>query len=268
VFIPFGAAIVATLVWYFCRQQISYKQAYVYALLGIAFSAILDACTSYGTHLLWPFSHDRISWNLIAIVDPVFTLCLLVPLIIAVRRKLPNPARLGILLAAGYMSLAAVQHERATTIANGLIAERGHTAVRHLVKPTLANILLWRSVYISDGRIHVDAVRAGFFSDNKTYPGESVPLLIPELLSSIPPDSRAAIDLQRFSTFSDGWLAIDPSRPELAGDARYAMLPNSTVPLWGVLIDRNDFNKPLQFVSNRTLSSAGRDLFMQMLTGQ
>ncbi len=265
-FIPFGAAIVATLIWYFYRAQISYKQVYLYALLGIALSAILDACTSYGTHLLWPFSNDRISWNLIAIVDPVFTLCLLIPLIIAVRRKLPNPARIGMLLAAGYMSLAAVQHDRATTIANALITERGHIAERHLVKPTMANILLWRSVYISDGRIHADAVRASVFSENKTYPGDSVPLLIPEQLSSIPPDSRAAHDLKRFATFSDGWLAIDPSQPELVGDARYAMLPNSNVPLWGVLIDRSDLDKPLQFVTNRSLSSTGRDLFMQMLT--
>ena len=267
-FIPFGAAIVATLIWYYYRQQISYKQVYLYALLGIALSAILDACTSYGTHLLWPFSETRISWNLIAIVDPVFTLCLLIPLIIAVRRKLPNPARIGMLLAACYMTLAAVQHDRATTLANTLITERGHTAERHLVKPTMANILLWRSVYITNGKIHADAVRASIFSANKTYPGDSVPLLIPEQLSSIPPDTRAAQDLKRFATFSDGWLAIDPSRPELVGDARYAMIPNSIVPLWGVLIDRSDLDKPLQFVTNRSLSRTGRDIFMQMLEGK
>lgn len=265
-FIPVGAAIVATLVWWLNRKQVRFKQLYLYALLGLALSGILDACTSYGTNLLWPFSDTRISWNLIAIVDPVFTLLLLIPLIIAFRRQLPDPARMGLALAAGYMLLAGVQHYRATTIANELIAQRGHTTESHLVKPTLGNILLWRSVYIYQGMIYADAVRTGIFSENKIYPGESTWLLIPEQLSSVPPDSRAGQDLKRFSVFSGGWLVSSPTG--LIGDARYSMLPTSVEPLWGIQLDRRNLENPPQFVTNRATNKQKRAEFMSMLAGK
>lgn len=265
-FIPFGAAVATTLVWWWYRKQISCTQVYVYALFGIALSAILDACTSYGTHLLWPFSDQRISWNLIAIVDPAFTLLLLIPLTIAFRRRLAKPAQLGLALAGGYMLIAGFQHYRAINIARDLIAERGHAAERHLVKPTLGNILLWRSIYIYKGMVYADAVRASIFSDNKTYPGESTWLLAPEQLSSIPPTSRAGQDLKRFAIFSDDWLTSSPTG--LIGDVRYAMLPNSIEPLWGILIDRNNLDNPSQFITNRTTDNQIRSRFISMLAGE
>ena len=39
---------------------------------------LLDAATSYGTRLFWPFSDERAGWDWIAIVDPAFTVPLLV----------------------------------------------------------------------------------------------------------------------------------------------------------------------------------------------
>jgi membrane-bound metal-dependent hydrolase YbcI (DUF457 family) len=41
--------------------------------LGYATHAILDVATSYGTFLLWPFIEIRYSWNIISIVDPLFS---------------------------------------------------------------------------------------------------------------------------------------------------------------------------------------------------
>ena len=42
-------------------------------MLGYGTGGLLDTCTSYGTHLLWPFSTTPMAWSIIAIVDPVFT---------------------------------------------------------------------------------------------------------------------------------------------------------------------------------------------------
>lgn len=39
---------------------------------------LLDTCTSYGTGLLEPFSHQRFSFHLLYVVDPLFTIALLV----------------------------------------------------------------------------------------------------------------------------------------------------------------------------------------------
>jgi inner membrane protein len=56
VFIPFGAAIAAGLMWPLAKKHLAFRRVYVFCLLGYCLSGLLDACTSYGTHLLWPFS--------------------------------------------------------------------------------------------------------------------------------------------------------------------------------------------------------------------
>ena len=72
VFIPAGALIAALLLWPLLRKRLEFRRIYLYALLGYATSGLLDACTSYGTHLLWPFNDERIAWSIIAIIDPAF----------------------------------------------------------------------------------------------------------------------------------------------------------------------------------------------------
>src|SRR5687768_7761326 len=68
-FIPVGAAIAAAVLWPFMRSRLGFARLYVYALLGYALAGALDACTSYGTHLLWPFSDARQALSIIAVVD-------------------------------------------------------------------------------------------------------------------------------------------------------------------------------------------------------
>ena len=74
VFIPFGALLVAALIFPLVKKSLSFKTTYVASFLGYATHGLLDACTSYGTLLLWPFSNERITWNNISIVDPLLTI--------------------------------------------------------------------------------------------------------------------------------------------------------------------------------------------------
>ena len=73
-FIPFGSLIFALLIFPLFRSSLNLKTVYFASLLGYATHGLLDACTSYGTQLFWPFSNERISWNNISIVDPLFTI--------------------------------------------------------------------------------------------------------------------------------------------------------------------------------------------------
>ena len=78
-FMPFGGLICALFFYYLFLQKkdISFKQTYIYSTLGYATHGLLDACTTYGTQLFWPFTNDRIAWNTISIIDPLFTLPIL-----------------------------------------------------------------------------------------------------------------------------------------------------------------------------------------------
>ena len=265
VFIPIGALIASLLLWPLLRKRLGFARIYLYALLGYATSGLLDACTSYGTHLLWPFSDERFAWSIIAIVDPVFSITLLVALIIGFRRCQPGPARVGLGLAGAYLLLGLWQHQRALDAAVELAASRGHPVERALVKPTLANLLLWRSVYQSGDRFYVDAVRVGAGS-SRTYPGQSVARFDPDRdLPEIPSDSKLRNDIARFSTLADGFVIRDPARDRVLTDVRYSMLPTSVRPMWGLDLDVGDETQHARFEIYRDRPELLRERFSAML---
>lgn len=261
-FIPIGAAIATLLLWPLLRRRLSFGALYRYALIGYATGGLLDACTSYGTHLFWPFSQQPIALSIIAIADPVFTLALLVPLAIGIKRA--TPMRQGLVLASAYLLFGFVQHHRAEAIVYEIAAERGHAPERLLVKPTVANLVLWRALYIFGDSVRVDAIHLG--EPFRLYPGATTAIFNPERdISWAPADSRAASDARRFTAFAQGLTTRHPTRPDFIGDTRYAMLPNSIEPLWGIELDRSDPDRSARYLTNRSLAPAIRRQFLSML---
>ena len=146
-FIPFGALIVALLIFPLVRRSLSLKTVYLASFLGYATHGFLDACTSYGTLLFWPFSNERVTWNNISIVDPLFT----IPILILVGTAIKTRKRLFSFFAIGwmifYLSLGFVQYERALSAAKDLAYSRGHKPERLTLKPSFGNLILWKSIY-------------------------------------------------------------------------------------------------------------------------
>ena len=268
-FVPLGALIVALLLWPFLRKRLPFSRLYLFTFLGYCLSGVLDAFTSYGTNLLWPVSDARIALNIISVLDPAFTLILLIAGVMAFRRYSRTMARFGLLLAAVYLSFGWLQWQRAETVAESLIAERGHRAEQLLVKPTLANLVLWRSIYEFDGKFHVDAIRVGLFSEPRIYPGESVDKFVLERdLNGLTASSVLAQDIARFSHFSSGFLAIRPQQPNVLVDVRYSNLPTTLAPLWGIEINPQQPDQHAQYKLYRDSSSATREKFLKLLLGE
>jgi inner membrane protein len=262
-----GALIAALFAWPLAGRRVRFVRLYLYAFLGYALAGFLDACTSYGTHLWWPFSDARAAWSVIAIVDPLFTATLAAAVIAGAVARRARPARIGLALAALYLVAGAVQRERAETLAHQLAASRGHLPERLALKPTVGNIVLWRSTYVAGGVAHADAIRPALLGAARVYPGESTPLVDPERDPGLPPrGSRARHDLERFNALSGGMVARDPARPQLLGDVRYAMLPTSVEPLWGIVLPADPAHH-VDFVKNRNLTPEKRARFVAMLLG-
>lgn len=267
-FIPVGALIAALLAWPLVRQRLEFRYAYRYALAGYALASTLDACTSYGTHLWWPFSAQTEAWGLIAVFDPLFTLLLGIPLLLAWRRDRRRFAHLGLVLALAYLGIGAVQHARVSEQTARLAAGRGHQPEQIQIKPTLANLLLWRSVYIFDGRVHVDAHRAGLDAV-RVYPGQQADLLTAEQAQAWSGgDPHLQRDLERFRRFSDNYLIADPARPAFIGDARYAMLPDRLTPIWGIERQAQGTTPRIRFVTRHDAGAEVRTHFLDLLLGR
>ena len=268
-FVPLGALIVTLLLWPLLRKRIVFSRLYLFALLGYCLSGVLDAFTSYGTHLLWPLDDERIAWNIISVIDPIFTLILLTTGFIAFKKYTNRIARIGLLLAATYLSFGWWQLQRAETVTQSLIAARGHHAEELLVKPTLGNLVLWRSIYQSEGKLYVDAIRVGLFSESHIYPGESIEKFVFDRdMRTLPSASILATDIARFTHFSGGLVAIRPEQPNVLIDVRYSNLPTTIAPLWGIEMNPEQPNQHAKYTIYRDSSRTTREKFIKLLLGE
>lgn len=235
-FIPIGALLCCLLLYALLHRpwQTSFRQFYIWSLFGFATHGLLDACTSYGTQLFWPVSNIRISWDIISIIDPLFTLPLLFLVLLSAKTCLQRYACLSLAWATLYLSFGLLQNERALTIGHALAAERGHDPARITTKPSFANLAVWKIIYEADNTYYVDAVKPGLFGKT-IWPGDSIKKL--DLARDLPwldADSQQAEDIERFSWFSAGYVALDPEHADRIIDIRYSMLPNEISALWGI----------------------------------
>ena len=271
-FIPLGGLIAACLGHLLSRRRISIKEAYLPCTLGYASHGVLDACTSYGTFLFWPFSNERVAWSLVSIVDPVFTLVLLLAVVWTYRRRrrVRQPILAGIMFAALYIGLGAHQRQRALGEQTRLAASRGHSIERGDVKPSIANNIVYRSTYRAGDRYYVDAIRVGWFSTPKVYAGQALDVFDRAAFESqyaLLPIKRRDID--RFAFFSDDYIIRHPEYPSVIGDLRYAAIPNRVYPLWGIDVTATSPDELAVFRQfNDNIDGSDRREFLQMLRGR
>jgi inner membrane protein len=270
VFIPAGALLAAAVLQLVLRR-VPFARLYLFCVLGIALAGLLDACTSYGTHLLWPFVNERIAWNIISVLDPVFMLLLAIPLVLAIRAaRQPVSARwamCGLALGSTYLALGVLQHQRALEMLERHVEEHALPAERLMVKPTIANLVLWRGIVQTAEHVHVAAIRPGILGPPRIYPGQRAERLIPTDLEVVPAGSRLRSDIDRFAFFSDGLLTHASASFAELGDARYSMRPDRLRPIWSIRFDVAEPERPVSVATDREMSSADRARFVEMLRG-
>jgi len=235
VFIPAGGLLCALALHHLLgrRRGLPFRQTWLFCTLGYATHALLDACTTYGTVLFWPFSDARVAWNTVSIIDPLFTLPLLAAIILAARQRRPVFARIALGWAVTYMALGVWQRNEAVAMGHALAEQRGHVPLRLEAKPSFGNILVWKIVYESDDRFHVDAVRVTL--SPRVFQGDSLQKLdIDREFPWLERESQQARDIERFRWFSNGYIARHPDHANRVIDIRYSMLPHEVAPLWSI----------------------------------
>ena len=267
IFIPFGSFLVAIAVSPFFKGSISFKTLYLASFMGYATHGLLDACTSYGTQLFWPFFTDRISWNNISIVDPLLT----IPIFFLVLAALKTEKKLLSFIAVGwsllYLTLGVIQYQRALSAAIKLAETRGHSAVSVTLKPSFGNLILWKAIYQNDNYYYVDAIRAGYSS--YWCSGTTVEKFEYNLHTPlVDTESQQGRDIERFRWFSQDYLGFDTAS-NLITDIRYSMLPNEVSPMWGLKVDhKKRGDEHASWWTSRELSRRQLQDFINMITGE
>jgi inner membrane protein len=251
-FAPAGGLLTALpfLMWSWWRRR--WKTTLAAATLAYATHGLLDACTSYGTHLLLPFSTERTAWDIVSIIDPVLTAILLAGVVWTAWRARAAPAILALLMCAGYLGVGVRQHAIAMEELTRTAEARGHVVVRARAMPTPGNLVVWRGLYVADGRIYADGIRVPLIGPPRLREGVSVERFQPDLLDVSPADGRRseriADVLKRFDRFTDGFMARDPEQPDVLADMRYSLEVASFSPLWGLRVNSGSTRDPVSWV--------------------
>ena len=235
-FIPFGGLLVSLFLHPLLgrRWKLSYWQTLLWCIIGFSTHALLDACTSYGTQLLWPLTNTRFTWEIISVIDPLVTVPILILTILAARRKVRLYAVMAVLWLILYFGFASYQHGLALDEGKKLAESRGQSALNITAKPSFANIFVWKIVTETENRFYVDAIKP-FGKQPKIWEGSSTAKLdIDRDFPWLDKTSTQAKDIERFRWFSMGYLAVDNDNPNRIIDIRYSFLPQEIKALWGI----------------------------------
>ena len=102
------APLIALIFWRFSKDK-NYWRLVGLALLGLVWHMFTDVATSWGTIVYYPFSRERVAWDLIFIIDFIFSAILLVPQLLAwVYRDRATAGRRGGLIWAALVAFTAL----------------------------------------------------------------------------------------------------------------------------------------------------------------
>ncbi len=269
-FTPIGAFIVAGLLWLMARRRLAlpFKTVYLFAFVGYLTHGPLDACTSYGTVLYWPFSEERVAWNVISIIDPLFTFgIVLCAVVFAYWKRSRTPALIGTLIGLAYLGFGYSQKIAATELTQELAARNGHEIEHLFVSQSLGNQFLWRSVYVEDGTMYMQAVYVMPFGQRWITHNYAVKRYDPELDLPEIGEGQQRDDLRFFAQFASTLIGPFGDDPHIIADYRYGLAPQGAAPIWGVRITPGDPGAHVKMARFHDRSSEGLQGLFEMIQG-
>jgi len=182
------APLLAWLPYRLHRQgDVGYRRWWLLVWLVLLTHALLDATTVYGTQIGLPITDYPVGLGSIFIIDPLYTLPLLVGVLGALCcgtwRRGWRWNTLGLVLSCAYLGWAIATQAYVSGVADRALARAELPADRVLVTPTPLNTVLWRIVAVGDNAYWEGFYRLG----------------------------EAGIDFQRYPRGAD-WLAQLESR--------------------------------------------------------
>ena len=206
----FGFVAAPLLAWllhrFYKNEKATYRDWTLLLFLGIFTHPLLDACTTYGTQLFFPFSDYRVGTNSVFIVDLCYTLPLLLSMIACLflprqahKRWLINISAL--VISTIYLGMGLVNKQIIDKQFEHAFAEQHIPYKRYLTGVSPLNIWLWYAVAETDSGYYM-----GYRSLFDKTPNVQF-IYMPrqaELISDI--KDEYAID--RLIWFSKGYYAI------------------------------------------------------------
>jgi inner membrane protein len=175
----FVLPLIGWLVWWVCRvrgRRVNAAPVRWFWLIQACLLShpLIDACTVYGTSLLWPFDVRPAMWSSFFIIEPSFTLWLLLGCIVAwCMPKNPRGRRgaiVGLALAGCVLVGSLVSKARVDREADRALAAMGLAQAPRFSTPMPFSTLLWRVVAMTPSG-YVDGERSVFDKQPMVFRG-------------------------------------------------------------------------------------------------
>ena len=128
-------------------EPITTRKWFSFFLTEILIHLLLDAMNNYGIGWFEPFSSMRVSFNILYVADPLFTLVPLIVFFFLLVFKMDHPrrmkfARVGVMVPIFYLAFALINKAIVEHSVKGDLPRSS----RHFTAPTLFNNFLWTAV--------------------------------------------------------------------------------------------------------------------------
>ena len=224
---------------------------------------ILDAHTTWGTQLFWPFDL-RLAFKTIFVIDPLYTLPFLVFLILAMLQKRTTEKRrlynnIGLIASSSYLLLTFLFKCVALTKFESALKDQHIDYVQIDTRPSPLNTILWSANVETE-----NAYLLGNYSffDSKPITFETYPKNH-ELLGDLIDNEKVA----RMIAISEGWYIISKEKHRLFfNDLRFGLLsltPKSENFVFKYEIEADEFGN-VQFIEAPKDSRDGKKLLSEL----
>ena len=210
VLIPFAVLLWLILRRYYTPVREAPKPWFWAIVLALITHPVLDAHTAYGTQLFWPLAVTPTMWSTLFIIDPLYTLPLLVAVIVVllapIRAFAKTALKTGLIVSSLYLSWSWV----ANLLVVSAVTERFEMAGEELkvfTTPTPFNTLMWRIVVMGS-----DSYQEGYYhflrSDSMSFSRIDRGQILFEQAKHVP-------DVQQLEWFADGFNRADVIEEQL-----------------------------------------------------
>lgn len=188
---------------------------------GLFTHPILDAFTTWGTQLFWPFDL-RVAFKNIFVIDPLYTLPFLTFLILAMLAKRGSPKRrrfnnLGLIVSSSYLLLSIILKGITYQKFETALQEQGYEYLQMENKPAALNTILWTA--------NVELEDAYLIGDYSLFDSKPIKFHRFEKNHQLLGDLKLEDKVQRLIKITNGWFIISKQEGEIFfSDLRFGVL--------------------------------------------
>ena len=143
------------------KEKVSYRKFWLFSFMALITHVLLDAFTSYGTQLFLPINNWRVSFDSISIIDPVYTVLLVIGVLSSTilfkkedkRRGFPN--NIGLIFSTLYLLFTLANKQHIEDVFYSQLEEKNIPSFHLLTVPVAIGSTSWYGVAKDKTHLHI-----------------------------------------------------------------------------------------------------------------